>query len=51
MSFEQADAYTRRFNYLNKLRMPEGVIDFNKNLPPHEVWLIGPTVELVARPI
>lgn len=50
MSFEQADAYTRRFNYLNKLRMPEGVIDFNKDLPPHEVWLIGPTVELVARP-
>lgn len=50
MSFEQADAYTRRFVYLNKLRMPEGVIDFNKDLPPHDVWLIGPTVELVARP-
>jgi TRAP-type uncharacterized transport system substrate-binding protein len=50
MSFEQADAYTRRFNYLNKLRLPEGVIDFNKNLPPHDVWLVGPTVELVVRP-
>lgn len=50
MSFEQADAYTRRFNYLNKLRFPEGSMDFGKNLPSHDIWLIGPTVELVARP-
>jgi TRAP-type uncharacterized transport system substrate-binding protein len=50
LSFEQADAYTRRFNYLNKLRLPEGSIDFGKNLPVQDVWLIGPTVELVARP-
>jgi TRAP-type uncharacterized transport system substrate-binding protein len=50
LDFEQADAYTRRFNYLNKLRLPEGSIDFGKNLPSQDVWLIGPTVELVARP-
>jgi len=50
LSFEQADAYTRRFNYLNKLRLPEGSLDFGKNLPQQDVWLIGPTVELVARP-
>jgi len=50
MSFEQADAYTRRFNFLNKLELPEGCIDFGKNLPSHDIWLIGPTVELVARP-
>jgi hypothetical protein len=50
MSFEQADAYTRRFNFLNKLRLPEGSLDFGKNLPSHDIWLIGPTVELVARP-
>lgn len=50
MSFEQADAYTRRFNFLNKLKFPEGSIDFGKNLPSHDIWLIGPTVELVARP-
>ena len=50
MSFEQAEAYTRRFNYLNKLRFPEGSIDFGKNLPSQDVWLIGPTVELLARP-
>jgi TRAP-type uncharacterized transport system substrate-binding protein len=50
MSFEQADAYTRRFNFLNKLRLPEGSIDLGKNLPAQDVSLIGPTVELVARP-
>ena len=50
MSMEQADAYTRRFNYLNKLRLPEGSIDLGKNLPSRDVWLLGPTVELVARP-
>jgi TRAP-type uncharacterized transport system substrate-binding protein len=49
MSFEQADAYTRRFNFLNKLRLPEGSIDLGKNLPAQDVWLIGPSVELVAR--
>lgn len=50
MSFDQADAYTRRFNYLNKLVLPEGTLDFGKNLPAHDVWLIGPSVELIVRP-
>ncbi|MGA9874318.1 MAG: TAXI family TRAP transporter solute-binding subunit, partial [Solirubrobacteraceae bacterium] len=50
LSFEQADAYTRRFTYLNKLCLPEGSIDFGQNLPLQDVWLIGPTVELIARP-
>jgi TRAP-type uncharacterized transport system substrate-binding protein len=50
MSFEQADAYTRKFIYLNKLHFPEGSIDFSNNLPAADVWLVGPTVELVARP-
>ncbi len=49
-NFEQADGYMRRFVYLNKLTLPEGSIDFAEDIPPQEVWLIGPTVELVARP-
>ena len=49
-NFTQADAYTRRFVYLNKLPLPEGSIDFGQNIPAHDVWLVGPTVELVARP-
>jgi hypothetical protein len=45
----QADAFTRRFSYLNKFTFPEGAIDFGKNIPANDVSLIGPTVELVAR--
>lgn len=47
--FAQADAYTRRFGYLNKLQLPRGSLDFGKDIPSHDVNLIGPTVELVAR--
>ncbi len=47
--FKQADAYVRRFSYLNKLELPMGSIDFGKNIPSNTVRLIGPTVELVAR--
>ncbi len=48
-SFAQADGYTRRIGYLNRLELPEGVIDFGKNIPARDVHLIGPTVELIAR--
>jgi TRAP-type uncharacterized transport system substrate-binding protein len=49
LDFTQADAYTRRFQYLSKLVLPMGVFDFGTNLPARDVTLIGPTVELVAR--
>jgi TRAP-type uncharacterized transport system substrate-binding protein len=48
-SFAQADAYTRRFNYLNKLELPRGTLDFAKDIPAEDTQLIGPTVELIAR--
>ena len=49
LNFTQADGYTRRIRYLNKLELPKGSIDFGKNIPAHDVYLIGPTVELIAR--
>jgi NMT1 family protein len=49
-SFTQADGYLRRFNYLNKMVLPRGAIDFGKDIPASAVDLVGPTVELVARP-
>ncbi len=49
-NFAQADGYVRRIPYLNKLEIPMGSIDFGKNIPPQDVALLGPTVELVARP-
>ena len=47
--FTQADGYIRRISYLNKLELPKGSIDFGKNIPSHDVSLIGPAVELIAR--
>jgi hypothetical protein len=47
--FMQADGYTRRIGYLNKLELPRGSIDLGKDIPAHDVSLIGPTVELIAR--
>jgi len=47
--FSQADAYTRRIRYLNKLVLLEGSIDFGKNVPDHNINLLSPTVELIAR--
>ncbi len=47
--FTQADGYSRRIVYLNKLELPMGSIDFGKNIPAHDFHLIGPTVEIIAR--
>lgn len=48
-NFTQADGYTRRINYLNKLEVPKGSLDFGRNIPADNLNLIGPTVELIAR--
>ncbi len=50
MDFTQADAYIRRIGYLTKLELPRGCLDFGKDIPPHDVHLLSPTVELLARP-
>ncbi|HEX4326200.1 MAG TPA: TAXI family TRAP transporter solute-binding subunit [Burkholderiales bacterium] len=50
LNFSQADAYTRRYPYLSKLEMPMGSFDIGKNLPAEDYSLIGPTVEMIARP-
>jgi TRAP transporter TAXI family solute receptor len=49
LDMAQADAYTRRFPYLNKLVFPMGVFDFDENIPSRDIHVIGPMVELVAR--
>jgi TRAP-type uncharacterized transport system substrate-binding protein len=48
-NFTQADAYVRRNVFLAKLEMPQGAMDFGKNIPPKDVSLVGPTIELVAK--
>lgn len=48
-SFGQADAYTRRFPYLTRLVLPQGVISFDRDIPPRDVVLVAPAATLVAR--
>jgi TRAP transporter TAXI family solute receptor len=47
--FTQADAFARRISYLNKITLPKGSIDFGKGTPAQDVFLLAPTVELIAR--
>ena len=47
--FAQADAYTRRNAFLNKIVLPRGSMDLARDLPENDVVLVGPTVEFVAR--
>ncbi|WNG42697.1 C4-dicarboxylate ABC transporter substrate-binding protein [Archangium minus] len=49
LSFTRADAYTRRFPYLTKHVLPRGVFDFAADIPEHDVVLLSPTANLVAR--
>jgi len=47
--FTQADGYTRRITYLNKITLPKGSIDFGKGTPAQDIFLLAPTIELIAR--
>jgi hypothetical protein len=48
-SFVQTDAYVRRVKVLNELLLPRGGLDLGADLPPEDVQLVGPTVQLLAR--
>ena len=48
-NFIQAEAYARRFRYLSRLELPMGALDLGKNSPAQNLYLIAPTVELIAR--
>lgn len=49
MSFAQAEAYQRKYPFLTKLVMPEGVADLVHNFPSEDVSLLAPTANLVVR--
>jgi hypothetical protein len=49
LSFDRADAYTRLFPFLTRLTLPQGVLSLATNIPAHEVVLVSPTANLVAR--
>ena len=49
MSLDLADAYTRRFDFLTTVTLPEGVLDMKANLPSRDITLLAPAANLVAR--
>lgn len=48
MNMRLADAYERRLPYLDKLVLPEGVIDLQNNIPRQPTTLVALTAELMA---
>jgi TRAP-type uncharacterized transport system substrate-binding protein len=49
MSFEQSEAYARRFSFLSPVTLPRGIVDLATDIPPQDVRLIAPTATLVAQ--
>jgi len=47
--FAQAEAYSRRFPFMSPVKLPRGVVDLARDLPPADVRLVAPTATLVAR--
>ncbi len=48
-SFPRTDAYLALYPYLNKVVLPEGVVDLARNRPPSDVLLFAPKANLVVR--
>jgi hypothetical protein len=48
-SFVRADAHIALRPYLNKLTLPQGIVDMRNNRPPQDVTLIAPKASLVVR--
>jgi len=49
LSFERGEAYQRANRFLSLLRLPEGVMDFEKNSPDRDILLVAPAANLVVR--
>jgi TRAP-type uncharacterized transport system substrate-binding protein len=49
LSFDDAQAYVRRFPYLSSVTLPRGVFDLAGNVPDHDIVLLSPTANLLAR--
>jgi TRAP-type uncharacterized transport system substrate-binding protein len=47
--FGQAEAYSRRFPFMSAVRLPRGVVDLARDIPPADVHLVAPTASLVAK--
>ena len=48
-SFRREAAYARKFRGLTLLKLPEGLLDLQDNIPPQNITLLSPSAMLVAR--
>jgi hypothetical protein len=49
MDYRNAHAYVRKIDILHLIELPEGVLNFEKNIPARDIHLVGPMVELIAK--
>ena len=49
LSMPMAEAFTRTMPELVKITLPQGAIDIEKTIPPHEVTLLATTTKVVVR--
>jgi TRAP transporter TAXI family solute receptor len=49
LSFDQHEAYHRRFRFLAPVTIPAGMANLGQNIPDHDVALLAPTAMLVVR--
>jgi uncharacterized protein len=49
LSFDQHEAYHRRFRFLAPVTVPAGLVDLGQNIPARDVALLAPTAMLVIR--
>ncbi len=49
LSFDQHEAYHRRFRYLAPVTVPAGIVNLGENIPNQDIALLAPTAMLVVR--
>ena len=49
MNFQRAAAYRRKYPFLSSVTLPEGLINFQQNVPSRDIVLLSPAATLVAR--
>ncbi|NIA19810.1 MAG: TAXI family TRAP transporter solute-binding subunit [Xanthomonadaceae bacterium] len=48
VNFPRAEAYARRYRFLSRLLLPQGVVDLARNIPAHDVNLVAPAATMVV---
>jgi TRAP transporter TAXI family solute receptor len=49
VAFPDAEAFARRFAFLERIDVPQGLIDLERDIPPAAVTMLAPAASLVAR--